>query len=165
MLPLLTAVEQLPIVVRVRRVIALPALIAFAINNENHANRHKRRRDDKNQNPTAQGLNHSSAGGGRLRIAERATLREGREQGRRAWPVATSAMLISSNGLSTPSFLLNISSSPTRIALSFMNHFENGAPKTIRKLSVHPYCIPSRTEIVKMTTNQQKGSAFPTKDA
>ena len=72
---------RLPLAVRVRCVIGLSELIAFAINNENHANRHERGRDDKNQNPTAQGLNHSSTGGGRLRIAERAALGEGRERG------------------------------------------------------------------------------------
>jgi len=54
--------------------------MAFAINNENHANRHKGWRDDKNQNSTAQGLNHSSASGRRLRITERATLGEGWER-------------------------------------------------------------------------------------
>jgi len=58
----------------------LPELIAFAMNNKNHADRHKGWRDDKNQNSTAQGLNHSSPGGGRLRIAERTTLRKGRER-------------------------------------------------------------------------------------
>src|SRR5713101_3210272 len=72
---------RLPSAVRVGRVIGPSDLITFVINNENHANRHERWRDDKNQNPTAQGLNHSSTGGGRLRITERATLGEGRERG------------------------------------------------------------------------------------
>src|ERR1019366_1510492 len=72
---------RLPLAVRVRRVMGLSELIAFAIHNKNHANRHERGRDDKDQNPTAQGLNHSSTGGGRLRIAERAALGEGWERG------------------------------------------------------------------------------------
>src|SRR6266478_2979147 len=71
---------NLPIAVRVRRLIILPDLIALAIHNENHAHRHERGRDDKNQNPTAQSLNHSSTGGGRLGVAERATLGEGGER-------------------------------------------------------------------------------------
>src|SRR6202795_186747 len=61
--------------------VILPSdLITFVMHNENHANRHERGRDDKNQNPTAQGLNHSTTGGGRLRITERATLGKGRER-------------------------------------------------------------------------------------
>src|SRR5208282_3549385 len=67
------------------RVIGLSELIALAIHNEDHAHRHERRRDDKNQNPAAQGLNHSSTGGSSLGIAERATLgkswKRGGEQG------------------------------------------------------------------------------------
>src|ERR1700716_1132402 len=65
----------------VRRVIVLSDLIALAINNENHAYRHECGRNDKDQNATFQCLNHPSAGGGSLRIAERATLGEGRERG------------------------------------------------------------------------------------
>src|SRR6266851_8689588 len=72
---------NLLIAVGVGCVIGPSDLITFVINNENHANRHERGRDDKNQNPTAQGLNHSTTGRGRLRIAQRAALREGRERG------------------------------------------------------------------------------------
>src|SRR5258707_10971585 len=73
--------NQLPLVVRVGRVIFPSDLITLVMHNENHANRHERGRDDKDQNAAAQGLNHPSTGGGRLRIAERATLGEGRERG------------------------------------------------------------------------------------
>src|SRR6267143_6565628 len=73
--------NKLPLAVRVGRVIVPSDLITFVMHNENHANRHERGRDDKNQNPTAQGLNHSTTGGGRLGITERATLGEGRERG------------------------------------------------------------------------------------
>ena len=65
--------------VRVSCVIVLPELMAFAINNENHAHRHEGGRDDQNQNPAAQGLNHASARGSRLRITQRTTLGKGRE--------------------------------------------------------------------------------------
>ena len=71
---------RLPIALRVRRVVGLSELMAFAVHNKNHAHRHERGREDENQNPAAQGLNHSSTGGGCLRIAERATLGEGRER-------------------------------------------------------------------------------------
>src|SRR6202142_1844473 len=67
--------------VRIRRVSRLPELISFAINNENHGHRHERGRDDQYQNSTAQSLNHSSAGRGGLRIAERTILGEGRRGG------------------------------------------------------------------------------------
>ena len=44
--------------------------MAFAIHNENHADRHEGGRDDEDQDPAAKGLNHASAGGRRLGIAE-----------------------------------------------------------------------------------------------
>jgi hypothetical protein len=54
------------------------------MNDENHSHRHERRRNDKDQNATTQGLNHSSACRGSLGVAERAVLGEPRERGRRA---------------------------------------------------------------------------------
>src|SRR5260370_28325998 len=70
---------MLPTVITVMCVTTPPELIAFATRNKNHANGHQRWRHDKNQNPTAQGLNHSGPGRGRPGIAKRATLGDRRD--------------------------------------------------------------------------------------
>src|SRR5579864_250922 len=49
-------------------------LISFVMNDKNHTHRHERGRNDKDQNPTAQGLNHSSSCGGSLGVAKCAIL-------------------------------------------------------------------------------------------
>src|SRR5207244_2506140 len=73
----------LPVLAPFARVVRPFKLIAFAMDNENHANGCECGRNDKDKNPAAQCLNHSSACGSRLSIAERAALgksRHGRQQ-------------------------------------------------------------------------------------
>jgi hypothetical protein len=55
--------------------------IVLATHNENHANGSQRRRNNKDQNPTLQCLNHSSARGSRLSITEGTILRKSRHGG------------------------------------------------------------------------------------
>jgi hypothetical protein len=59
-----------------------PKLISLVVHNENHANGHQRGRKYKDQNPATQCLNHLSARGGSLGIAQGAALREGWDGGR-----------------------------------------------------------------------------------
>src|SRR5882724_6720060 len=56
------------------RVISRSDLIALVVQDKNHANGKKRWRDDENQDPALEGLNHPAPGGSRLGIAEGATL-------------------------------------------------------------------------------------------
>ena len=66
--------NQLPLAVRVGRVILPSDLISFVMHNKNHANGCKSGRNDKDQNPALQRRNHSSASGSSLGITERAAL-------------------------------------------------------------------------------------------
>ena len=60
--------------------LAPPNLIALVIHNKNHADRSERGRNDQDQDPALQRLNHSRARGSGLGVAERATLGKGRHR-------------------------------------------------------------------------------------
>src|SRR5271169_5640937 len=74
-------VAMLPVWARFAPVVGASDLIALVIHNKNHANGSKCGRKNKDQNPTTQGFNHSSARGGSLRIAERTILGKSRYGG------------------------------------------------------------------------------------
>ena len=56
-------------------------LIAFAVYYKNHSNGTERGRNDEDQNSALQCLNHASASGRCLSVAEGAALRKGRHSG------------------------------------------------------------------------------------
>ena len=60
--------------------VVLASLIAFAIADEDYADRHQRGGSDQDEDAALQCLNHASAGGRGLGIAERAALGSGRDR-------------------------------------------------------------------------------------
>jgi hypothetical protein len=73
-------VAILPVLAGFCAIIVPLELIAPAADDEDHADGSEGGRDDKDQYPTAQSLNHSRPGGSPLRIAESAILGEGRKR-------------------------------------------------------------------------------------
>ena len=76
-----SAVAMLPVLARFAPRVAASNLIALAMQDKNHANGSERRRDDQDQYPAAQCLNHPRPRGSRLSVAKRATLGESRHGG------------------------------------------------------------------------------------
>src|SRR5947209_7170423 len=72
---------MLPVLGGFATVVGASNLIEFAMNNKNHTDRSERGRENQDQNPALQCLDHSSAGRSRLSVTERAALGKSRHSG------------------------------------------------------------------------------------
>jgi hypothetical protein len=79
--PAISAVAKLPVLVRFVPLFCASELTVFATHDKNHSNGSERGRNNQNQNPALQCVNHSSSGRSGLRVTQRAALRKSRNGG------------------------------------------------------------------------------------